>query len=259
MQTQQTALITGASGGIGYELSKLFAQDGYDLILVARSADKLKQIAEELTKSHNVSVILLAKDLSDPKAPAEIFEAVESKGLSIDVLVNNAGFGMRTPFATAHPEETLQMLQVNVVALTMLTRLFLPGMLARRAGHILNVGSTGSFSPVPLMAVYGATKAYVLSFSEALSEELRGSGVTVTALCPGVTYTGFQERSRTTDIEMVRLGGMSAADVARIGYKAMKRGQTIVVSGLFNQLMALSIRFAPRALIRRLSRRMMES
>lgn len=259
MQSPQTALITGASGGIGYELSKLFAADGYNLILVARSGDKLKQIAEELAKAHHISVTPLAKDLSDPKAAAEIFDAVEAKDIQVDVLVNNAGFGLQGAFASADWDETLQMLQLNIVALTTLTRLFLPGMLARQSGRILNIGSTGSFAPVPLMAVYGATKAFVLSFSEALAEELRGSGVTVTALCPGVTYTGFQERAGVANIGLVQLGGMSAADVAGIGYRAMQRGRAVVVAGFFNWLMAFSIRFTPRVLVRQLSKRMMES
>lgn len=259
MQTRHTALITGASGGIGYELSKLFAADGYDLVLVARSEDKLKQIAEELGGDHSISVTPLAKDLSDPKAPAEIFAAVEAQGVQVDALVNNAGFGMQGAFASSSLDETLQMLQLNIGSLTTLTRLFLPAMLVRKSGRILNIGSTGSFAPVPSMAVYGATKAYVLSFSEALAEELRGSGVTVTALCPGVTYTGFQKRAGVADIGLVRLGGMSAIDVARIGYRAMQRGQVVVVSGLLNQLMAFSIRLGPRALIRRMSQKMMGS
>ncbi len=258
MQPQQTTLITGASGGIGYELSKLFAIDGYNLILVARSTDQLNQLAADLTNAHGITVTVLSKDLSDPKAPAEIFDAVEAQGIQVDVLVNNAGFGMQGTFASASLDEMLRMLQLNIGALTTLTRLFLPGMLARKSGRILNIGSTGSFVPVPSMAVYGATKAYVLSFSEALAEELRGSGVTVTSLCPGVTYTGFQKRAGVGDPMLVRIGGMSAAEVARIGYRAMKRGQAVVVSGLFNQLMTFSIRLTPRALVRRLSQQMME-
>ncbi|MBN1427268.1 MAG: SDR family oxidoreductase [Anaerolineae bacterium] len=258
MQQKQTALITGASGGIGYELSKLFAADGYNLILVARSTDKLDKLAAELTQAHGINVVVLSKDLSDPKAPTDIFEAVEARKLQVDVLVNNAGFGIQKPFAGADMVETLQMIQLNVITLTMLTRLFLPGMLARKSGRILNIGSTGSFAPVPSMAAYGATKAYVLSFSEALAEELRGSGVTVTALCPGVTYTGFQERSGMFKVGLLRLGGMSAVDVARIGHQAVKRGRVVAVTGLFNQLMTFSMRFAPRPLVRRLSRQMME-
>lgn len=258
MQQKQTALITGASSGIGYELSKLFAADGYNLILVARSTDKLTQLANNLTGNHGVAVTTLTKDLSAPKAPAEIFDAVKAQNILVDVLVNNAGFGVQGPFDNASLDEMHQMLQLNIGALTTLTRLFLPAMLMRKSGRILNIGSTGSFAPVPSMAVYGATKAYVLSFSEALAEELRGRGVTVTALCPGVTFTGFQKRAGVANAGLVRLGGMNAADVARIGYRALMRGQVVAVSGLFNQLTAFGVRFAPRALVRRLSRQMME-
>jgi short-subunit dehydrogenase len=255
----KTALITGASSGIGLELSKLFAADGYNLILVARSAAKLDQLAAELTQKDKIRVICLPKDLSSPTAAREIFEAVQAQGSPVDVLVNNAGFGVLGPFAEANLDEALQMLNLNIVALTVLTRLFLPGMVARKAGRILNIGSTGSFSPVPLMAVYGATKAYVLSFSEALAEELRNSGVTVTAFCPGVTITGFQERASIEKMNMLRFGAMSAVEVARIGYRAMQSGKAVALPGLFNQLMAFGIRFSPRALTRRLSRRMMEA
>jgi short-subunit dehydrogenase len=258
MKSQKTVLITGASGGIGYELSKLFAADGYNLILVARSADKLEQLAAELTKDRSITVTNMPKDLSDPSAPQQIFDAVQSKGLSVDELVNNAGFGVQGPFANSSLEEAHQMLQLNIGALTELTRLFLPDMLARKSGRILNVGSTGSFAPVASMAVYGATKAYVLSFSEALAEELRGSGVTVTALCPGVTYTGFQERAGIHSIGTLRMGGMEAADVARIGYRAMQQGRAVVITGLFNQFMIFSNRFSPRSLTRRLTRQLME-
>ncbi|MBN1310529.1 MAG: SDR family oxidoreductase [Anaerolineae bacterium] len=258
MTNGKAALITGASGGIGYELSKLFAADGCNLILVARSAGKLKELAKELTEAYSITVTVLPKDLSAPKAPAEIFDAVEAQGIQVDVLVNNAGFGMHGAFVDADPDEMLQMIQLNVSTLTTLTRLFLPGMLARSSGHILNIGSIGSFAPVPLMAAYGATKAYVLSFSEALAEELRGSGVKVTALCPGVTYTGFQERSGMHSFGLMRLGAMEAVDVACIGYRAIKRGRAVIVTGLFNQLMMFSMRFAPRPLVRRVSKWMME-
>lgn len=257
--TTKTALITGASSGIGLELSKLFAADGYNLILVARSAAKLDQLAAELTQKDKVQVICLPKDLTNPQASQEIFDAVEVQGIQVDVLVNNAGFGVLGPFVNANLDEALQMINLNIVSLTALTRLFLPGMVTRKAGRILNVGSTGSFSPVPLMAVYGATKAYVLSFSEALAEELRNSGVTVTAFCPGVTLTGFQERASIEKMNMLRFGAMNVVDVARIGYHAMQRGKAVALPGLFNQLMAFSIRFSPRALTRRISRQMMEA
>jgi short-subunit dehydrogenase len=259
----KTALITGASSGIGLELSKLFAADGYNLILVARNTNKLEQLAAELTQAHGakrgIKIVVLPKDLSALQAPREIFEAVQAQGLQVDVLVNNAGFGVLGAFADANLDEAMQMLQLNIAALTALTHLFLPGMLARKQGRILNVGSTGSFGPAPLMAVYGATKAYVLAFSEALSEELRGSNVTVTALCPGVTFTGFQDRSGVHEIGYVRLGGMQADVVARIGYRMMQRGRTVVVPGVINQFLIFSLRLIPRSWARRFSMMLMQS
>ena len=255
---KHTALITGASGGIGYELAKLFAADGHNLVLVARSAGKLNDLAAELTRAHSVAVTVLPADLSDPAAPAEIFAQLQAQGLTIDFLVNNAGFGATGLFAQADLTEQLQMMQLNMVSLTHLTRLLLPGMLERGFGRVLNVGSTGSFAPGPLMAVYCATKAYVLSFSEAISEEVRGAGVTVTALCPGVTRTGFQERAQVGNMRLLQGPAMSAEQVARIGYQAMQRGQAVKVTGLANQLMVFSLRFTPRWLARRVARAMME-
>ena len=171
--------------------------------------------------------------------------------------MNNAGFGVHKPLAEDDADETAQMLQVNVVALTELTRLLLPGMLARKMGRILNVGSTGSFAPAPFMAAYAATKAYVLSFSEGLAEELRGSGVTVTALCPGVTPTGFHERAKTGGMPLASFGIVSAGKVAELGYKALMRGQRVVVTGFLNQLMVLSIYLTPRSILLPLTRRLM--
>lgn len=255
---RKTALITGASSGIGLELSRLFARDGYHLVLVARSAQKLQSLAAELEKTHGVNVNVLPADLSQSGAAEEIYRQVQSKGIHVDVLVNNAGFGVLSELATARLEDSRQMVELNVASLTMLTHLFLPGMVKQRFGRILNVGSTGSFSPVPSMAVYGATKAYVLSFSEALAEELRGTGVTVTALCPGVTITGFQARSGVGGSRMVRMGSMTAEQVAHLGYQAMQRGRKVIIPGLFNRLMAAVIPFTPRPLVLRLSRQLMQ-
>lgn len=254
----QTALITGASGGIGYELSRKFAAEGTNLVLVARSEQKLTQLAADLEQAHGVSVTVLALDLSDPAAPEAIFADLEARNITVDVLVNNAGYGLSGRFADLNSADQLNMVQLNVVSLTHLTALFLPGMVQRRSGKILNVGSTGSFQPVPLMAVYAATKAYVLSFSEALAEELNGTGVSVTALCPGVTITGFQERSGVGESFVVRTGSMSAEAVAAIGYNALMRGQAVVIPGLMNQLMVFSVRFAPRSLVRKIAARMMK-
>jgi short-subunit dehydrogenase len=258
---EKTALITGASSGIGYELSKLFAAraDGTHLVLVARNEQRLNEIASDLTQTYGVRVTVLAKDLSDPAAPGEIFAALQARSIDVDILVNNAGFGTYGPFAEIDLAEELRMLQVNVVSLTHLTKLFLPGMIERRSGYILNVGSTGSFAPGPLMAAYCATKAYVLSLSEAISEEVRGTGVRVTALCPGVTRTGFQARAHVEHTQLVHSSMMSARDVAEIGYKALLRGQAIVVPGFLNRLQTFAIRLAPRSLTRRISHRMMQS
>jgi short-subunit dehydrogenase len=254
----KTALITGASSGIGYELSKLFAADGTNLVLVARNEQRLSEIASDLAQTYGVRVTVVAKDLSDPASPGEIAAALQAQSIGVDILVNNAGFGTYGPFAEIDWAEELRMLHVNVVSLTHLTKLFLPGMIERRSGRILNVGSTGSFAPGPLMAAYCATKAYVLSLSEAISEEVRGTGVTVTALCPGVTRTGFQARAKVEHTQLVSDGmAMSARQVAEIGYKALLRGQAIVVPGFLNQLMAFAVRLTPRSLTRRISHGMM--
>jgi short-subunit dehydrogenase len=255
---EKTVLITGASSGIGYELSKLFAADGANLILVARSEQRLNEIASDLAQTYGVRVTVLAKDLSDPASPGEIFAALQAQSIGVDVLVNNAGFGTYGPFAEIDWPEELRMLQVNVVSLTHLTKLFLPGMIERRSGRILNVGSTGSFAPGPLMAAYCATKAYVLSLSEAISEEVRGTGVSVTALCPGVTHTGFQARAKVENTQLVHGSAMSAREVAEIGYKALLRGQAVAVPGFSNQLLAFAVRLTPRWLTRRISHRLMQ-
>jgi short-subunit dehydrogenase len=256
--SKMTALITGASGGIGLELSRLFARDGYNLILVARSTQKLQTLAHELERAHGITVTVFPADLSQPGAAQELYRQVQTKGLQVDALVNNAGFGILEPLATARLEDSLEMIQLNVTSLTVLTQLFLPDMIKRRSGRIMNVGSTGSFGPIPAMAVYGAAKAYVLSFSEAISEELRGTGVTVTALCPGVTITGFQSRAGVSGSSLMGVGKMTAEQVAAVGYKALKRGQPVIVPGLFNSLMTFSIRLTPRSLVTRISKLLME-
>ena len=253
---KQTALITGASSGIGYDLARLFAADGYDLVLVARTESKLRALAQQLEGEHGVSVRVLPFDLTDPAAPARIFEAAGP----VNVLVNNAGFGTAGQFATeTDARMELEMLQVNIVALTHLTKLFLPPMVARGAGQILNVASTAAFQPGPLMAVYYATKAYVLSFSEAIAEELSGSGVSVTALCPGPTATAFAETADMTDRRLFRLKKpMTSLQVARIGFEAMKRGRRVVVTGLSNKILAQSVRLSPRALTVKITKRLQE-
>jgi short-subunit dehydrogenase len=238
--TAGTALITGASSGIGLELAKLFARDGYDLVLVARRREKLEALGAELGQRHGIRFRVIAADLADPAAPAEIMRQVGAASVTVDVLVNNAGFGELGAFVKTDLDTAGRMIEVNVTALTALTKLFLPGMLARRRGRILNVASTAGFAPGPLMAVYYATKAYVISLSEALAEELRGSGVSVTVLCPGPTLTEFQEVAHMQSTRLFRLPGvvMSGESVAMAGYAGLMRGKRMVVPGLFQSSVA---------------------
>lgn len=248
-----TVLITGASGGIGYELAKLFARDRFDLVLVARSGDRLAQIASELQK-HGVTANTIALDLSDLSAPKSLFDELQRENVRIDVLINNAGFGMYGEFAKMPESELLGQIDLNIRALTELTRLFLPSMIARRNGKIMNVASVAGFQPGPLMAVYYATKAYGISFSEAIANELRGSGVTVTCFCPGATHTGFAKRAAIEQSRLFQFGAASAERVARDGYHALMKGKTIAISGVHNWLIAQSTRFAPRKMVTAVSR-----
>jgi len=254
----KTALITGASGGIGYELALLFARDRYDCVLVARSRDKLDELAARLESEFRVKTLVLAKDLSNPSTVDEIYEEVTAASLKVDALVNNAGFPVYGRFVETDLQAELEMLQVNVVALTALTKLFLRGMVERGAGHVLNLASTAAFVPGPLMAVYYASKAYVLSFSEALANELKGTGVTVTALAPGPTRSGFQERGKLEDARLVRGSLADAASVALAGYRGLMAGKSIVIPGLGNRLLPVVVRLSPRRVITRVSRRLLE-
>jgi len=246
---RKTALVTGASGGIGLDLARLFARDGYRVILVARSEDKLRRYAAELGGES------LVADLTRPEAPREIYDRVGE----VDALVNNAGFGMLGPFAEGDEQRQIEMLQVNIVALTHLTRLFLPGMLKRRSGALLNVASTAAFQPGPLMAMYYATKAYVLWLTEAIADEVRDSGVLVSALCPGPTATGFAESAsmETTRLFKVFKPASSAA-VAKAGYEGLFQGRRIVIPGLRNKLIAQSVRLSPRRVVTTIARRFQE-
>ena len=254
----KTALVTGASGGIGYELARLFARDGYDLVVVARGEEKLAQLARDFGERFGVSVKVVAQDLAEPAAPGEVFAELQREALPIDVLVNNAGYATYGLFWEIDLRTELQMIQVNVAALTHLTKLFLPGMLERGGGKILNLASTAAFQPGPLMAAYYATKAYILSLSEALANELRGTGVTVTALCPGPTRSGFQERAGMEGSRLVRGEIMDARTVALAGYRGLMRNKTVVIPGWGNQLLALAPRLTPRDLVTRFVRRAQE-
>jgi short-subunit dehydrogenase len=251
----QTALITGASGGIGYELAKLFARDRYNLVLVARSAERLKHVAEELQSQFGVAVKAVTLDLAESWASRSLFDQLQREGVAVDVLVNNAGFGGFGEFASMSEEEILGQVSLNITALTHLTRLFLPAMLARRSGKIMNVASTAAFQPGPLMAVYYATKAYVLSFSEALANEVAKSGVVVNCFCPGATDTNFQKRAGMENSRLFKkIGAMKADAVALDGYRGLMAGRTLVISGIQNWLVAESVRFAPRKWVTAISR-----
>lgn len=254
--TGETVLITGASSGIGWELARLFAADKSDLILVARSHDKLERLAVVLRQQHGCQTRVMAEDLARPDAPQRIFDQLHRDGVHVDVLVNNAGFGAAGLSAQLPLQRQLDMIQVNLAALTHLTRLFLPAMIERGSGGVLNLGSVGSFQPGPIQAVYCATKAYVLSFTEALAEELAGTGVKVTCLAPGATLTGFAAVAGMENALLFKLGAMSARRVAQIGHRAFRAGRVLIVPGLGNRLLAFSVRFAPRWLVRKIARRL---
>lgn len=248
-----TVLITGASGGIGYELAKLFARDHHNLVLVARSGDRLTEVAAELESSAR-SVRTIPLDLAQPLAPKFLFDQLQSSGTGVDILINNAGFGAYGEFSRMPIEEILGQIQLNVAALTELTRLFLPAMIARQQGRIMNVASVAGFQPGPLMAVYYATKAYVISFSEAIANEVEKSGVSVTCFCPGATYTGFAKRARVDESRLFKVGAMGADKVALDGYRAVMEGRTLAISGAHNWVIAQSTRFAPRKMVTAVSR-----
>jgi uncharacterized protein len=243
--TRPRALVTGASSGIGIELARELARDGHDLVLSARRAAPMHALAAEL-EAYGADSVVIPVDLSKPAAASELATAVESRALQIDVLVNNAGLGGVGRFDQLDPARISEMLQVNVVALTELTRLLLPGMVARRRGQVMLVASTAGFQPGPRMAVYFATKAYVLNLGEALTYELRGTGVTVTTLCPGATATEFFKVAGANEIALRPM--MSASEVARIGYRALKAGRRVAITGLLNRILAVGGRYGPHSI-----------
>ena len=238
------ALVTGASSGIGADLARELAKDGHDVVLTARSLAPMEALAAELER-YGANSIVIPADLSNPEARKELANAAETRGLKIDVLVNNAGLGALGRFDLMDPGRITEMLQVNIIALTELTRLLVPGMIARRRGRIMLVASTASFQPGPRMAVYFATKAYVLSLGEALAYELRGTGVTVTTLCPGATATEF---FKVAGSNTALQPAMSASEVARIGYRAMRAGRRVAITGILNRILAVGGRYGPHSI-----------
>jgi short-subunit dehydrogenase len=254
MSSKETAVVTGASFGIGRDLAEICAREGHDLVLVARTQEKLESVREELERRFAVSSRVYAMDLTESAAPNELCAALEKKGIEVELLVNNAGFGSAGPFVEADLQLQLDMIQLNIKALTHLSRLLLPPMVERGRGRILNVASVAGFQPGPFMAVYYASKAFVLSFSEAMAEEVRGKGVTVTALCPGPTATEFQARAKMESSRLRRLGLMSSRAVAEQGYRGMMGGRTVVVAGLMNRLLVQSLRLSPRFVVRKVAK-----
>lgn len=247
-----TVLITGASGGIGYELAKIFARNHHNLILVARSGKNLAQVATEF-QNWGTTVKTIAVDLAEAPGAKFVFE--QTRGEDVDILINNAGYGAFGEFAEMSEDDILGQISLNITALTQMTRLFLPGMIARRSGRIMNVASTAGFLPGPLMAVYYATKAYVISFSEAIANEAGGTGVTVTCFCPGATHTGFAKRAGVDQSRLFKqFGAMKADKVAADGYRAVMHGRTLAISGAHNWVVAQSTRFAPRKIVTAISR-----
>ena len=249
-----TALITGASSGIGRSLAHVFAREGYALVLVARRLAVLEELAAELSRDHGVTVRVMAIDLAEPDAAMRLFADLQQSGVVVDVLVNNAGFGMQGAFAALPADRQLQMIHLNVTALTALTRLLLPSMLERGKGGVLNVGSTAGFQPGPFMAVYYATKAYVISFTEALADELSGSGLRVSCLAPGPTATAFATEAGAAESRLFQSDTMSVDEVARIGYEGWRAGKFLVVAGRRNWWRAFAVRILPRSYVRRVVR-----
>jgi len=255
-RTKQTALVTGASAGIGRELARLAAKDGHDLVLVARRRERLEELAAEVTAAHGVQVTVVASDLSERAAPADIAERLRAAGTRIDFLINNAGFGTCGPFSQAILDREVEMIHLNIRALVQLTHLFLPDMLARKSGRILNVASVAGFVPGPYMATYYASKAFVISFTEALAAELLGTGVTITASCPGPTGTEFATVAKNDKTKLFQRNVADAAPVALHAYRAMMAGKVVSIPGLMNKLIAQSTRLSPRAWLRAISARL---
>jgi short-subunit dehydrogenase len=253
MDRPGTALVTGASMGIGLELSRLFAAHGHDVVLVARSKQKLDELSRELSTKYGVRVLVITADLLDPAAPGRVADAVAREGITVEYLVNNAGFGAAAPFLETDPRRSLDMITLNIAALTHLTYLFAKGMRERGRGGVLNIASTAGFQPGPGMAVYYATKAYVVSFSEAIAQELAGTGVHVTSFCPGPVDTEFARIAGNHDSVLFKLGAAKPDAVALHAYRSFMKRRVLVISGATNWLGVQLLRVSPRALVRKVA------
>jgi uncharacterized protein len=259
MKMKNTALITGASNGIGLELARIHASKGGDLVLVARNKSKLDELKNELEKQFKVAVYTIGKDLSATNSAQEVYDETNKQNIQIDYLINNAGFGDFGMFAERDWNKELQMINLNITTLTLFTKLYLQDMIKRGSGKIMNVASTASFQPGPMMAVYCATKAYVLSFTEAVSNEVSDKGISITALCPGPTETGFKAEAAMDESQLFKGKKLSTGkEVAEYGYASMMKGKTVAIHGILNYLLANSIRFAPRAMVLKLSRKIID-
>ena len=246
----KTVLITGASSGIGLELSKLFARNNYNLVIVSQNEENLKKAKSIIHRENTkIEIHAITKDLSKSSAPQEIFEYTFKNSIQVDILVNNAGIQVYGKFQDTNIDDILNLMNVNMFAMAKLTRLFVDGMVKRGDGKILNLGSTGSFQPCPLNAAYCASKSFTLYFSEAMGEELKGTGVTITTLCPGATRTNFAKRAKIEDIKLFRGKLLEPSKVAEIGYKALMKGKSVIITGLSNKILAQSVRFIPRSMV----------
>jgi short-subunit dehydrogenase len=256
---KKTALITGGSTGIGFELARQFAAHGHDLVLAARNADQLEAAAGKIEGKYGVSVKTFSIDLVDGDAPQRLFDSLTGDGVQVDFLVNNAGFGSGGEFVDTDINRELDMIQVNCSALIHLTKLFLPAMVKRKEGKIMNVASTAAFQAGPGHSIYYASKAFVLSFSEAIAEELHRTGITVTALCPGPTESNFAERAGTNKSRLFTQAKVATAEeVSKFGYHAMLKGQRVAIPGIQNKLMIQAERFVPRILVNKIAHRMQD-
>jgi short-subunit dehydrogenase len=256
---KNTALITGASNGIGLELARIHASKGGDLVLVARSKSKLDELKNELEKEFQIVVYTIGKDLSAINSAREVYDETNKQNIQIDILINNAGFGDFGLFAETDWNKESEMINLNISTLTLFTKLYLQDMVKRRSGKIMNLASTAAFQPGPMMAVYFATKAYVLSFSEALSNEVSSKGVSVTALCPGPTTSGFQTAASMDNSKLFNNKNLpTSKEVAKYGYNAMIKGKTIAIHGIMNTILATSLRLVPRAVVLKISRMILD-